>query len=106
MYLRSVIARVACLMLSPHTHRTLPPPPSPPQVKHMALHIGSADGQPDHAFPHLAGSHLTEQQLVRGAWEKLVCSCRAQANVFWFEWSARRRRGVGVARGEQRFIFA
>ncbi|PRW20477.1 DNA polymerase epsilon catalytic subunit A [Chlorella sorokiniana] len=33
------------------------------QVKHMALHIGAADGQPDHAFPHLAGSHLSEQQL-------------------------------------------
>lgn len=41
-----------------------PAHPSVPQVKHMALHIGAADGQPDHAFPHLAGSHLTEQQLV------------------------------------------
>ena len=58
-------------------------PPSPPpcahlQGKHMALHIGAADGQPDHAFPHLAGSHLTEQQLVCGAgccgWEGCNCT--------------------------------
>jgi len=29
----------------------------------MSLHIGAHDGQPDHAFPHLAGSHLSEAQL-------------------------------------------
>ncbi|KAL4450230.1 hypothetical protein ABPG77_010899 [Micractinium sp. CCAP 211/92] len=33
------------------------------QVKHMELHIGAHDGQPDHAFPRLAGSHLSEHQL-------------------------------------------
>lgn len=29
----------------------------------MELHIGAHDGQPDHAFPRLAGSHLSEHQL-------------------------------------------
>ena len=29
----------------------------------MTLHIGAHDGQPDHAFPRLAGSHLGEEAL-------------------------------------------
>jgi hypothetical protein len=37
--------------------------PTPQQVKHMTLHIGAHDGQPDHAFPRLAGSHLGEEAL-------------------------------------------
>lgn len=29
----------------------------------MALHIGAHDGQEGHAFPRLAGSHLSAEQL-------------------------------------------
>lgn len=29
----------------------------------MTLHVGAHDGQPDHAFPHLAGSHLSPEAL-------------------------------------------
>lgn len=29
----------------------------------MAQHVGAHDGNPDHAFPRLAGSHLGEQEL-------------------------------------------
>lgn len=32
-------------------------------VKHISLHVGARDGRPDHEFPRLAGSHLTQAEL-------------------------------------------
>jgi hypothetical protein len=38
------------------------------QVKHMFSNMGSHDGNPDHAFPQLAGSHLSEVRPPPPCW--------------------------------------
>lgn len=37
--------------------------PLPLQVKEIALKMGAHDGNPDHEFPQLAGSHLSSVEL-------------------------------------------
>lgn len=39
----------------------------------MQMHMGSRDGNPDHAFPQLAGSHLSEVRNAKGLAGKQHC---------------------------------
>ncbi|GAB4815178.1 hypothetical protein N2152v2_002224 [Parachlorella kessleri] len=53
------------------------------QVKHMFTHLGSHDGNPNHSFPQLAGSHLLEAELGSPAlaFVKTLCHLLALDSV-------------------------
>ena len=83
---------------APPCHTTLPhPKPNPtlhPQTAYVVKNIGAHDGQPGHAFPRLAGSHLTDEELGTPA----LAFVRAVCHLFALDGEVADEVGGRVAR--------